>query len=371
MVRQEVAVMALRARSRGIAVLAFLLILGVQTARAQEGSGARVVPTNHVVLSGYGTIGYFYQTTGTNNNAFLSSVNPIFLYQFQDRVLFEVELEFEIEDGITETGLEYAQLDFIASNNLTLVGGKFLLPWGVFGDRIHPTWINKFASSPIIYGHGASGLAVEPITPVLSDVGVMARGAWTPGRFAVALNGYITQGPQAEGADSVPEIELPASSSDNNTDKSVGGRLDLALPPWAELNFSYLTGNYDDQNVLDLTLWNVAGEVRYSDFELRGEYIQRRQEIETLAGFPVQVRDGLYAQVSYRRGSWESVARWSQIFDTELDGVVVEKGIYQVGLGLDYWFAPSIALMVGYEFNRESGPKLDNDRLITHVAFGF
>lgn len=32
------------------------------------------------------------------------------LFQISDRFLFEAELEFELEEGITETGLEYAQI---------------------------------------------------------------------------------------------------------------------------------------------------------------------------------------------------------------------------------------------------------------------
>ncbi len=77
----------------------------------------------------------------------------MFLFQFMDRVLFEVELEFELTGGVTETGLEYAQLDFLLNDNITLTGGKFLVPFGVFGERLHPTWINKFPTSPPLYGH--------------------------------------------------------------------------------------------------------------------------------------------------------------------------------------------------------------------------
>ena len=44
---------------------------------------------------------------------------------------------------------------------------------------------------------------------------------------------------------------------------------------------------------------------------------------------------------------------------------------WQAGFGLDYWFSPSIALMAGYEVNREDGLEIDNDRVIVHIAFGF
>ncbi len=333
----------------------------------------RIIPTNQVLITGYGTVGYGYQTQGENINSFTSSMNPIFLFQFQDRVLFEAEFEFALADGVTETGLEYAQLDFIATDNLTFVGGKFLLPFGVFGDRLHPTWINKFSTAPPIYGHHVSAFGAEPLLPIMSDLGVMARAVANAGRFNLGINMYAVQGPSIEGdpTEEIPELQFLASSGDGNTNKMLGGRLDIALPPWAELNVSYFNGDYDDQNVLDFTGWNVAGELRTQGFELRGEYLQTRQEIEQPAGFPTLVRQGFYGQAAYRIGAWEPVFRWTQVFDDKLDGTVTDQGAWQAGFGLDYWFSPSIALMAGYELNRENGLEIDNDRLIVHIAFGF
>ncbi len=355
------------------AVLA--LALPGQQLRAQDSADERVIPTNQTVITGYGTVGYLYRTEGDNQNEFAAAINPIFLFQFMDRFLFEAEFEFALAEGVTETGLEYAQLDFIATNNLILVGGKFLLPFGVFGPRLHPTWINKFATSPPIYGHHVSEFGAEPLLPVLSDVGVMARGMLPLGSVGIALNLFASNGPSFEGdvieEGEIPEIEFPGSTGDINTDKMFGGRLDLALLPWTELNLSYFGGNYDEENVLDFSAWNVAAAARYAGFELRGEYIQTRQEIEIVTGFPTFKRQGFYAQLAYRWMRWEPVFRWTQIFGDKLDGQDLGGGAWQAGFGLDYWFAPSIALMAGYELNREDDIELENDRFIVHVAFGF
>ena len=338
-----------------------------------ELSAQRIVPTNHMFVSGYGTVGYGYQTQGENENAFTSSLNSIFLFQFQDRVLFEAEFAFALEGGVTETALEYAHLDVMATDNLTFVGGKFLIPFGVFGDRLHPTWINKFPTAPPIFGHHVVTFGAEPLLSILSDVGFMARGVVSPGRFNLGINVYAVQGPSIEGdpAEEVPELGFLASSEDDNTDKMIGGRLDVVLPPWAELNASYFNGDYDAQNVLDFTGWNVAGEVRAKGFEVRGEYVQTRQEIEQPTGFPMFVRHGFYAQAAYRVGVWEPLFRWTQVFDSKLDGAVRDQGAWQAGFGLDYWFSPSIAVMAGYELNREDVTEIDNDRLIVHIAYGF
>ncbi len=340
------------------------------SAVAQSGSD-RIVPTTNVVATGYGTVGYVYRTDGDNENEFTAAFNPIFMYQFEDKILFEAEFEFELEGGVTETGLEYAQIDYIASDALVLVGGKFLLPFGVFGERLHPTWINKFPTAPPIFGHHVSEFGAEPIIPILSGIGVMARVTARPGAASIALNGYVTNGPTAgEGDEEIPELEFPSSSEDNNTNKMVGGRLDLALG-MAEVNVSFFNADYDENNVLDLTGWNVAGAYQYGRLSVRGEYIQLRQEFETVEGFPTVRRHGLYAQAAYRVGNWEPVFRWTSLFDTKIDGVVEEQGAYQVGIGLDYWISPSAAIMAGYEINREEDGELGNDRMVIHFAFGF
>jgi hypothetical protein len=362
--------MAIRTKCR---LTVGLLLCAVWTTGLSAQLGERIVPTNHFLLTGYGTVGYGYLTQGENENAFTSALNPILLFQFQDRVLFEAELEFELEGGVTETGLEYAQLDVIATDNLTFVGGKFLLPFGVFGARLHPTWINKFPTAPPIYGHHVSAFGSEPLLPIVADLGIMARGVADVGRFNLGVNLYAVQGPSIEGDPTapVPELTFEASSEDTNTDKMTGGRLDIALPPWAEVNLSYFNGDYDDANILDFTGWNVAGEVRTKGFEVRGEYVQTRQEVEQATGFPTFVRQGFYAQAAYRVGRWEPVFRWTQVFDTKLDGAVQEESAWQAGFGLDYWFTPSIAFMGGFELNQEEDVELPNNRLIVHVAYGF
>ena len=367
--------MAIRPQSRAAGLTAALAVLVLGAASpiaAQEQDGGRVMPTNHAVLTGYGTVGFNYRTQGDNRNEFSTLFAPVFLYQFQDKVLFETELEFELADGVTETGLEYAQLDYIASDNLVLVGGKFLLPFGVFGERFHPSWINKLPTSPPLFGHHVAEFGLEPLIPILSDVGIMARGTVRPGNARISLNAYATQGPGFEdGGGGIPEIEFAASSSDNNTNKMVGGRLDIAFLPLIEFNVSFLNGDYDDLNVLDFTAWDVSAQLVHRQFQILAEYIQTRQEIETFSGFPTLKRDGFYAQGSYRRNQWESVIRWTQIFDSDLDGVLQEEGAWQAAFGLDYWLSPSIAIMGGYEVNREDAVELDNDRFVVHVAFGF
>lgn len=370
-----------RARFASAVLAGLTLLLSPRLSAQGQAPGERILPTHGTVISGYGTVGFAIVTEGENENRFNAAISPILLFQFLDRVLFEAEIEFELEEGVTEVGLEYAQLDYVVNDNLILVGGKFLVPFGVFIDRLHPTWINKFPPSPPIFGHGAGSLG-EPLIPILSDVGIMAKAVTRSGPWQLDLNAYVTQGPAGEvheGEEGMEghgavEVEFPGSSEDNNKNKMVGGRLDVAHQQHAELNLSAFTGKYDDEGDLRFTGYNVAGLARWAGLELRGEYVQTRQEIEEMPEEVVTLRrHGYYAQAAYRIGPWEPVVRLAQIFDSKIveEGEIEAEGAWQLGLGLDYWFSPSIAIMAGYEINNEKGIELKNNRFLIHWAFGF
>lgn len=379
------------------------------------------------LVAGYGTAGWQATTTEEIDNTFFGSVSPLLLFQFGERFLYEGELEFEIEEGATRTGLEYAQIDFLLNDNFVLVGGKFLLPFGVFGERLHPTWINRFPTNPPIFGHGA--VVATPLLPILADFGVMVRGSWHWGtRSSLTGSLFVTQGPRSEVAHSagegeamdavgpepavlsagllgtpeegehapLPEFEFGESGADNNDDKLVGARVGWVIAPAFELAVSLMTGAYDDAAEQRLTGWNVAAEYRRGRTELRGEILGLRYDVEaphaeepmatagplTVAADVAGVEEeeklvtataaGYYVQAARRIGPWEAVLRWTQMLDVKAEGFEPRKGYTQIGFGLNYWFAPHIALMAGYEINRASGEGAAiPDRLVVHWSFGF
>jgi len=105
-------------------------------------------------------------------NSFLGAqFNPVFHFLYKDSVLFEGELEFQVDaDGATEVALEYASIDWLATDYATLVFGQFLSTVGYWLQNMHPSWINKLPDAPAGFGHGG----VSPLT----DVGVMVRGGF-------------------------------------------------------------------------------------------------------------------------------------------------------------------------------------------------
>ena len=144
-----------------------------------ENRVARVEPgTNRVLLTGF-AFATFQNIQRTDSN-FSAAFVPIFLWQPNDRILFEAEVSFGLDEEETEVELGYAQISIIATDWLTIGFGKFLLPFGTFWERWHPAWINKLPTMPLIYMHHG-GLIGE------SALGIQLRGG-TPVGKRVKIN---------------------------------------------------------------------------------------------------------------------------------------------------------------------------------------
>ncbi len=369
------------------------------------------IPSHEFLVVGYGTAGWQLIDGGGTQNAFSASLSPLLLFQFGNRFLYEAELEFDIEEGVTNTSLEYAQINFFMNDNLTMVAGKFLVPFGVFGERLHPTWINKLPSKPPLYGHGG-GSGPDPLLPILADFGVMLRGSWDLGKGrSITGSAYVTQGPSVEGAHGdeaedqglgttaalisgeapdeghggglIPEFQFGEDSNDINKDKMLGGRLAFVLAPRFEIDLSGFTGEFDDDGSR-INAYNVAVEYRFGSTEFRGEgFIMRydfgdaedhdaddgaaAEHVETVTA----QTGGFYVQASQRIGPWQPVVRWTRRSDATAATFDTDVGYSQLTFGLDYWFSPSIALMAGLELNASRGQEDLPNRFIVHWAFGF
>lgn len=360
-------------------------------------------PRQSFLLTGYGASGYnvIVQDEDSPNN-FNFGLSPIMLFQISDRFLFESEQELEIEDGATNLDLEYAQIDARLSNNLTFVAGKFLLPFGTFSERYHPTWINRLISAPALYLHHGP-VPTEPLIPIVSDIGFELRGAYEVGPIS-SVTGvvFVTQGPVAGGAEEEPtagkresamhEGEAPgvlsfgANADDNNQNKLIGGRVGYVIAPHFEANLSGMTGKYDDEGELDFSAVALHLEGRVKHFTVHSEFIGTWRDLPedeedtvakaassqaTAAATESLSRFGYWVQVGYLWNKLQPVVRWTQIADGDVEDVTLVPGGKQLALGLDYWFEPSLALKAEYMRNAENGESIDNDRFAVQLAFGF
>ncbi len=107
-------------------------------------------------------------------------VTPVLLVPIGQRWLFETRATFESDltqepgmsgfHGNLDKEVEYAQLDFIANQYMTITVGRFLTPFGIFNERLYPVWIRNLATDPLTLPIG--------VGPSNASTGAMVRGGF-------------------------------------------------------------------------------------------------------------------------------------------------------------------------------------------------
>ncbi|MDE2462437.1 MAG: hypothetical protein KGO02_01795 [Alphaproteobacteria bacterium] len=321
---------------------------------------------------------------GSHNSFVAGKFLPIFLASYSDWLLFEGHMEFTSNsDGSTNTSLEYAQLDFLVNDWLTVVAGKFLSPIGQFQQALHPPWINKLPDRP-------AGFVEDGGDEPLNDVGIMARGGFPVGSMKGTYAVYVGNGPRM--GDMGPVLE--GFANDNNDDKAFGGRVSLFVLPHLEIGLSGMHAKIKGMEAM-------AGAVSQADYELiggdfaytrgnwdvRGEYIHSHLGAINSAldpsdpaptAIPATTWNNWYVQAAYRLAgvsdnpviaNFEPAIRYSQL---HVDGFNGFKGNEESrwSAGLDYWFAPSVVAKIAYE-NRHFPHAATDNVFHAQVAFGF
>ncbi len=330
-------------------------------------------PQSRFLISGYGDAHYRAVEDGPDGFGF--GFNPGFHFRMSDRLHFNGELELGLQrDGHeteTEVDLEFAQIDYLLTDWMTLSGGFFLTPFNAFGQRLHPSWINKLPSPPPIYGgHGEVG-----IIPVVSQVGAIVSGGATlwsdSSKFNYAV--YVVNAPTIEEEDDedVPLDFDFKSTPNSSSDVGYGARVGFLPIPNLEVGASYQTGKVagsgDRYNLVGADLW-----YDFKGVEWRAEYVRLSQEFEDSS----PSTQGYYVQASYRldnlildSGEWwgqvgrvEPVVRWGQITD------YAPNERRQLALGLNFWVYESAPLKLSYELNSGKGGE---DRFFLQFSYGF
>ncbi|NQT63737.1 MAG: hypothetical protein HQ556_12315 [Candidatus Marinimicrobia bacterium] len=355
------------------------------------------------LLRGYAHSGY--EKRGEESSFVGGSFNPIFLWRQSDKLLFEAELELELEHGETALALEYANMAYELRDNLTVRVGMFLLPFGTFSERLHPRWINRLPSSPLGFGH-------DPIGP-MRDMGIELRGNTKLGSRSLSYSLYSTNGPSLNDGEDHDLSEDEAGMlnylnfEDNNSNKAIGGRLGIfpLASPALELGFSGQiaeVGNHETEyentaanlyaldmsyvnniiflkGVVDLkgqlNQINVDDESYFSDEDSSSySFLNQSQASYLQASFrPAYVRNSFVKNL-------EIVGRYSQIETPE--GALWESNQSQYVVGLNYWLDWRTVLKIAYQVNESSaagghveedehGDEGGDNAILIHWAFGF
>lgn len=374
-----------------IALSALLLLspwVPAQAASAQQES-----PTIRSLLTGYGSVGYIADLEGETENDFTAFMSLVPIFQIEENLLVEGEIEFGLHGNETLVVLEHAEAHYLGFERVLLRAGKFHLPFGIW---MHTNWVNKMPTPPLLYEDTHGEAAANALMPILFDVGAMAE--WNipltdHWRTTAAI--WLSQGPrpgaggghghgdeanEAEHPDSgeVPEeaADAPALAygsnfEDNNADKMVGIRLRGISMAGLTLQGSGFRAAYDEAGDLQVQGVNLSVawapgsgpdpmfEFRTEGTLLRQEYLHHEQK-ETVES------TGYYVQVSREIGSFEPVLRWSHLPEAMAGHAPLIEERRQLALGLNYRMSPSVPIKLAYHWELNG-----RDGIAIELAMGF
>lgn len=326
-------------------------------------------------VAGYADAGYANREGG--ESAFnLASFNPIFHYQYQDRILLEAEVETAVgPDGETEMEIEYSNVDVVLNDHAVLVAGKFLSPLGYFQQNLHPSWINKLPSVPAGFSHDGAAPATE--------LGVQLRGGFafsTDRLWTYAA--FVGNGPELEAEDGMlSAVEAEGFARDAEESKVWGGRVSLVPAAGLEIGASAAQGKAaitrsDEQAIeadakRDYEALGLDFGWKWSkNLDLRGEYIQQKIGDAPMSLAPTGATwKAWYAQAAYLwpGTAWEFVARYGEFHAPD---AAMEQD--QTALGINYLLGPNAIAKAAYELNDGApGEDTDRNRWLLQLAYGF
>ncbi len=330
------------------------------------------------------------------------SFNPIFLWRQSQKLLFEAELEIEVEGGETNIGLEYANMAYILHSDAILRLGKFLLPFGAFAEKLHPAWINRMPTKPLGFGHDGVGPA--------RGLGVELRGGIPVGVAKMSYSVYVINGPVLnDGSDPTLEPEEAGKVNYEPTgeleseNKAIGGR--VSLLPFSNSSMEIgLSGFYSNvgqkgTEYEDVTLFAYALDFSFVKkvsflsgvIDIKAQYNAENVSDAYYTNYEDSSRytfknnsSSYYGQLSYRPvnlgsdffNSLEIVGRYSALSFPK--GALWEADQTQVAVGINYWIDWRNVIKLTYQVTdagahgEESGEGQESrDAVFIHWAFGF
>lgn len=332
-------------------------------------------------LSGYGSAGF--EARQHSDAAFNAQFNPLFLWKISDKLLFEGELELELEDGETATKLEQAHLSYLANDWVTFDAGKFLNPMNSFVERYHMPWVNRLPDKPLaVY----DGLLAE------TYVGAQLRGGVPAGSTRFNYSAFVANAPkvvQSVGPDDDPDT-LGTLEWDNFSNEgghvAVGGHVGFLPVPELEigygLHYSGLAGSDEDAFLQSVDLNYVRdSRVLGGLLRLNAQWVWSKLGKGTYDNNGTDLifrndRDGGYAQVAYRPTHFgpeflhrlEGVMRFDRLSQ---DQTPVGYDENRYSFGLNCWLTSKTVFKVAYQIDDKNNGGTDENGVLVQFATGF
>ena len=339
---------------------------------------------NESPIAHYGQLSSNFEEFADANSDFTT---PVYFGRFL--ALLNEKLLLDVNTVISDDDFELAsaQLDWYATDNLTISTGRFFAPIGFFNERLQTAWVFKTVDVPLMFN--------QVLPNRLAINGVSARGAFYPGispvKFEYAFFGGngLALNEDSPGLSDFADLQAFASPySDNNNDKAFGGRIGIS---WPELGMiagisGMSNGAYDNAGNENLDLWGFDFSLHRGNWDYRFELIQVNQQAATGS----IDRNGWYSQLAYRNQNsihpfWSKFEFVTRIDSVDFDGIDLSQldllsirredqpvDRHRWTLQANYYVHPSLIVKAGYEILDEHGiDEISDNGFLAQVVFGF
>lgn len=305
-----------------------------------------------------------------------------FGYKFNDRFLFNSEIEFEHalagegKDG--EVAVEFAYLDFKATDHFGVRGGLVLVPLG---------FINELHEPPVF--HGARRPEVErtiiPTTWRENGIGVYGDAG------SLTYRAYLTTSLEAIGFSAKGGIRggRQSGSKSKAEDLAITARIDWSPKPGFLLGASAFTGGtaqgFAGLDEARLTVWDAHAEWAWRGLRLRGLYaksiLSEADAVSLATGEVIGERQqGWYGEIAWNllapwRGTDQDLSPFFRYeeFNTQEEVPTSltadpENDRRVRSYGVTYRPIPNVALKLEFQ-NRSNGALISTDQAVDQVNF--
>ncbi|MDP2875572.1 MAG: hypothetical protein Q8O00_05255, partial [Holophaga sp.] len=231
-------------------------------------------------IGGYGEMLYENFDSKLQNGTYSPKTNSIDFvrqivyvgYKFNDRIVFNSEIEFEHAKTATgsagEVAVEFAYLDFLVSPAFNIRAGMMLVPLG---------FVNELHEPPAYLGAKRPAVESTIIPSTWRENGVGVHGEFL-GQFsyrAYLMNGLDASKFTASGIRGARQNGSKAQAES----LALTGRVDWNVMPGTTLGAGFYTGNSNQAETgepIRTNLWELHGEYRARGFQVRGLFTRMK-----------------------------------------------------------------------------------------------
>jgi len=320
-----------------------------------------------LTIGGYAQIDYNEPDGSTPGNLDVHRLVMLFGYNFNDKVSFLTEIEFE---HVKEVYVEQAFVNYNVNSNFNIRGGLMLVPMGI---------INEYHEPPIFYGVERPQIDHDLVPTTWRELGIGVTGKFDDLSLryqAYIFNGLISYQDGAgtlRGSDGLRKGRQKGAESIINTPNlsmkfDYYGILGLKLGLAGYFGKTQTDDSSIEASTVGLSMIGLDARYRYQNLELRGQYIftslSGTDDYNTLTGKDLGSQmNGYFAEIAYNfmpfidKNTTKRLVAFSRYeqYNTQskTEGALVANKAYDrnnITLGLDFNIATGVAIKADYQW---------------------